>query len=628
MNDEPVERRLTAILAADVVGYGRLMEANEERTLAALRHHRREFFDPTLARYGGRLFKVMGDGFLVEFSSVTSALQCAVDIQRGMPGRNTGVPEDRQIRFRIGINVGDLIVDGDDFFGDGVILATRLEGLARPGGIACSAATRHQIGNKLDINFADQGEIAVKNASQPVHVFFVDLGETSSDTASGLHAKTKGANVSDTPSVAVLPFANVSNDPEQEYFSDGITEDIITDLSKVSGLSVISRNTVFTLKGKALNLEETARNLGVAYLVEGSVRKAGNRVRITVQLVEGVTDRPVWAERYDRDLTDIFAVQDEITHAVVEQLKVTLLPEEKKAIEKEQTGSPEAYNAYLRGAEYLRNRTKTSLLSARQLFTQAVEFDPEYARAYAGMANCATWLKTHHGADISVADILSITDKALAIDPDLADAHAARGAALWIDDRREEAIAAFERALAIDPDSYEALFYAARFYETIGNFESAAVHYTRATEIRPDDYQAPLRLSEALFSLARPDTARQYTQIGIKRAEVALKLHPENSRPAQLGAAALARIGEPEQAKAWLRRAMEIDPDDNHMRYNAACAYAQIGEIDLAFEMLDLWIEKAATNLLLWFQADPDLNPIRDDPRYQRLLDRANSSRS
>ncbi|SHJ19398.1 adenylate cyclase [Shimia gijangensis] len=625
MENEPIERRLTAILAADVVGYGRLMEANEERTLAALKHHRREFFDPTLAKHGGRLFKVMGDGFLVEFSSVTRALQCAVEIQRGMPGRNTGVPEDRQIRFRIGINVGDLIVEGDDFFGDGVILATRLEGLAKPGGIACSAFTRSQIGNKIDVDFADQGEIAIKNASKPVHVYFVELSERSSDKSSGLHTHAKDTLISDNPSVAVIPFANVSNDPEQEYFSDGITEDIITDLSKVSGLSVISRNTVFTLKGKALNLEETAKNLGVSYLVDGSVRKAGNRVRITVQLVEGVTDQPIWAERYDRDLTDIFAVQDEITHAVVDQLKVTLLPEERKAIEQEQTGSPEAYNAYLRGAEFLRNRTKSSLLSARQLFSQAVEFDPEYAKAYAGIANCATWLKTHHGADITIEEILSITDKALAIDPDLADAHAARGAAMWIDDRRNEAISAFEQALSIDPDSYEALFYAARFFETIGNFENAAVHYTRATEVRPDDYQAPLRLSEALFSLQRPETAKQYTQIGIKRAQEALKLHPENSRPAQLGAAALARIDEKAKAKAWLSRAMEIDPDDNHMRYNAACTYAQLGEIDLAFEMLNKWIEKAATNLLLWFQKDPDLGPIRNDPRYQGLLDRAQS---
>ena len=196
---------------------------------------------------------------------------------------------------------------------------------------------------------------------------------------------------------------------------------------------------------------------------------------------------------------------------------------------------------------------------------------------------------------------------------------------MWIDDRRDEAITAFEKALSIDPDNYEALFHAGRFFETIGNFETAAVHYTRATEVRPDDYQAPIRLSEALFSLQRPETARQYTQIGIKRAQEALRLHPENSRPAQLGAAAFARIGEKEKAKAWLSLAIEIDPDDNHMRYNAACTYAQLGEIDLSLDMLTLWIEKAGGNLLMWFQTDPDLEPIRNDPRYAKLLNRTNS---
>src|SRR5882724_1644438 len=270
MGEEQVERRLAAILAADVVGYSRLMEANEERTLGALRQHRREFFDPTIAKHGGRIFKVMGDGFLVEFGSVLNAARCAVEIQRGMPDRNVGVPEDRHIKFRIGINIGDVIVDGDDFYGDGVNMAARLEGLAGPGGIACSAAVRNQIGNKLDLEFLDQGEKTVKNIAQPVHVFFINLEMTAS-AATPYSAGNQSRLRSDKPSVAILPFANMSNDPEQEFFSDGITEDIITDLSKVSALFVLSRNTVFTYKGKAQNLERIAKDLGVSYVVEGSV---------------------------------------------------------------------------------------------------------------------------------------------------------------------------------------------------------------------------------------------------------------------------------------------------------------------------------------------------------------------
>jgi adenylate cyclase len=622
MNEENIKRRLAAILAADVVGYSRLMEANEERTMGALKQHRREFFDPTVTKHGGRIFKVMGDGFLIEFSSVINAARCAVEIQCGMLVRNVGVPEDRHIKFRIGINVGDLIVEGDDFYGDSVNLASRLEGLANPGGIACSAAARSQVGNKLGLEFLDQGEMTVKNMTQPVQVFFVNLAESIATIAPKAETSTHPVAFTDKPSVAVLPFANMSSDTEQEFFSDGITEDIITDLSKVSGLSVLSRNTVFTLKGKALNLENVARQLGVSYLVEGSVRKSGSRVRITAQLIEGATDRHIWADRYDRDLTDIFALQDEITQTIVEQLKVKLLPEEKEAIGQVQTDSADAYTAYLRGADFLRHRTKSSLQHAQQLFTRAVELDPNYARAYASMANCATWLKSHHGSEITVGEILAITDKALEIDSNLADAYAARGAAMWIDDRRSEAVSAFEQALALAPDSYEAHFYFARFLATIGDFEQATGHYMRAIEIQSDDYQAPLGLAEAYIPLGRLGKVYEYAQIGLKRAEEALRLYPESSRPAQLGATMLAYLGETEKAREWLKLAMEIDADDNHMRYNAACTYARLGEVDRAFDLLEVWVENAASNLRLWFKNDPDLEPIRDHPRYQKLLER------
>ena len=399
MSEEHVERRLAAILAADVVGYSRLMETNEERTLSSLRRHRREFFDPTVARHGGRIFKVMGDGFLIEFASVLNAARCAVEIQRGMPERNAGVPEDRHFKFRMGINLGDLIVDGDDFHGDGVNLAVRLQGLAPPGGIACSAAVRNEVGNKLDLDFADQGDKRVKNIAQPVRVYFADWGQpAAANTGQFLFGGVRP----DKPSLAVLPFANLSNDPEQEFFSDGITEDIITDMSNVSGLFVLSRNTVFAYKGRAQNLERIAKELGVAYVVEGSVRKAGNRVRINAELIEGATDGHLWAARYDRDLTDIFAVQDDITKAIVEQLKVKLLPEEKKEIEHAPTENVEAYTHYLRGREYYHIASKANHLMAKQNFARAIELDPNYARAYAGIAVCDSRLKSHYGVDIPV----------------------------------------------------------------------------------------------------------------------------------------------------------------------------------------------------------------------------------
>ncbi len=415
----------------------------------------------------------------------------------------------------------------------------------------------------------------------------------------------------------------MSNDPEQEFFSDGITEDIITDLSKVSGLFVLGRNTVFTYKGKAVNLEQIAKQLGVAYLVEGSVRKAGNRVRINAQLIEGATSGHIWADRYDRDLTDIFAIQDEITKTIVEQLKVKLLPEEKRAIEQAPTDNVEAYTHYLRGRELLHTSIKSSLILGRRMFARAAELDPRFARAYAGMANCDSRLYSRHGVAISADEILATTRKALTLDSNLAEAHAARGQALMIGGRPAEAASAFEQALALDPNCYEANQLYAEFCVKKGDFEPAARHYLRAMEIQPGDYQAPMFLTTVLRSLGHPEEAAKYARLGVKRAEEALRLHPESSKPAQNGAVALAYLGERERAKEWLARALAIDPDDNLARYNAACTYSLLGEIDRAIDLLEVCLQQVGADMKLWFKNDFDLDPIRTHPRYQKLLELA-----
>lgn len=620
MAAEQVERRLAAILAADVVGYSRLMEANEERTVGILKHHRREFFDPTVAKHGGRIFKVMGDGFLVEFGSVLGAARCAVEIQLGMPERNAGIPEDRHIEFRIGINLGDIIVDGDDFYGDGVNLAARLESLAGPGGIACSATVRAQVGNKLDLDFVDQGEVAVKNIAQPVHVYFINLGQAAQ---TGPAAPASGrVRRSDKPSIAVLPFANMSNDPEQEFFSDGITEDIITDLSNVSGIFVLGRNTVFTYKGRAVNLVQAARDLGVTYVIEGSVRKAGNRVRINAQLIEGATGGHIWAQRYDRDLTDIFAIQDEITQTIVGALKVKLLPEEKKAIEQAPTGNVDAYAQYLRGRDFYWSATRTNLLMAKQNFARAIELDPLYARAYAGLATCDALLKSRHGVDVPVDKILATADKALSIDPNLAEAHAARGMACMGADRRAEAVAAFEQAFALDSKCYQAHNFYAGLCASDGNHELALTHYMRALDLQPDDYQSAMMLASVLRSLKRQDESEIYARLALKRAEAALRLHPESAKAALVGAIELAALGEGERALEWLARGLAIDPEDNLARYNAACVYAHLGETDRAIDLLEVWIGQTGIDFKRWFQNDSDLDSIRGHPRYPKLLER------
>jgi adenylate cyclase len=613
-----MERRLSAILATDVVGYSRLMGANEVGTLTSLKTHRAELIDPTIAQHQGRVVKLTGDGMLIEFPSVVNAVECATEIQRDMPVRNAGVAEDRRIEFRMGINLGDVIVDDDDIFGDGVNVAARLESVAKPGGIAVSQSVRDNVGNRLDLEFEDIGEQQLKNIEFPVRVYNVLLGDAPARPKNTAEAEVADA---DKPSIAVLPFNNMSGDPEQEYFSDGISEDIITDLSKISGLFVVGRNTSFGYKGMSPRLQSVASDLGVKYLLEGSVRKAGQRVRVNAQLIDGSNGGHLWADRYDRDLTDIFAIQDEITQSIVEQLKIRLLPKEKKAITQAPTDNVEAYNFYLRGRQLFHAFTRSFLILAKEMFAKAVEIDPNYARAYAGMASCTARLWGMYNVPTNADELLAITDKALALDPNLAEAHSARAEALANSGRRDEARTAYERALELDPNNFDANLSYARFSVTEGQFEPAIKHYLRALEIQPDDCQAPMLLQIVYRSIGRIEESEKYGRLGLKRAEEQLKIHPENSRPAQLGAVTLASLGEKQLAMKWLERTMLIDPDDNNARYNAACTYAQLGEIDRAMEMLVEWSKHCGAEQEMWFLHDSDLDPVRDHSRYPELLE-------
>ena len=611
-----MERRLAAILAADVVGYSRLMGTDEAGTLDALTNLRSEFIDSKIAEHQGRTVKVSGDGLLLEFPSVVNAVRCAAEIQRGMRDRNTNVPQERRIEFRIGVNLGDVIVQDEDIFGDGVNVAARLERIAKPGGIAISGSVRDQIGNRLDLVFEDMGEHKLKNIEQPVRVYSLSQEEsTIANTA---------PNPDQRPSIAVLPFSNMSGDPEQEYFSDGITEDIITDLSKISGLWVTARNTVFTYKGKPVKVEQIARDLGVAYILEGSVRKAGTRVRVTGQLISARDGGHLWADRFDRDLTDIFAIQDEITRAIVDQLTVKLLPQEKKSIERPQTDNIEAYTYYLRGREFLHRHTKSYYQVARRMFTRATELDPRYARAYAGIAACDSFLFYHYfqyETAEAIENIMAATGKALELDDGLAEAHACRGVALTFAKRFEEAETELERAIALDPNSFEAHYFYARYCFVRGELGRTAALFERAGEVKPDDYQSWCLLIHVYRSLGRTDKIEGAARKGIALAEKELALHPENPRPAALGAAGLLAIGETERAREWLARALAIDPDDLLTLYNAACNYAHLGEAERALDLLERFIPLANDLNRAWIKHDSDFDSLRRHPRFQKILE-------
>ncbi len=450
------ERRLAAVLAADMVGYSRLMEVDETGTLARLKTHRIELIDPAIAKNRGRIIKTTGDGMLVEFHSVADAVLCAAEIQRRMARRNSDVSPARWMQFRIGINLGDVIVEQGDIFGDGVNVAARLEMLAEPGGICVSGAVRDQVGQRLeDVEFDDLGDQSVKNIARPIRVFRVRLEKDPKTAPENPKDAAVAPAISKKPSIAVLPLVNMSGDPEQEFFADGLTEDIITELSRFHDLLVISRNSTFVYKGKAVKVQEVAREFGVDYILEGSVRKAGDRIRATVQLIDAETDRHIWAERYDRKLEDIFAIQDEMTRAIVATLPGRVEAATHDRAKRKPTDNMAAYECVL-AAKVLHHRsTREDNAEAQRLLNRALALDPNYAHAHAwkacvlGQTWVYDWCADREVTFQQVAAELEIT---LALDDNDSDVHRILAALNLNRDDHDKAAYHQERALALNPN--------------------------------------------------------------------------------------------------------------------------------------------------------------------------------
>ena len=424
-------RKLAAILAADVVGFSRLTGADEDRTLARLRALRSDLIDPTISVHNGRVVKRTGDGAIVEFRSVVDAVRCAIEVQNAMTERNAGVPPDRRIEFRIGVHLGDVVEEADgDLMGDGVNIAARLEGIAKPGAICLSEDAFRQVRARLDLAVSDLGETRLKNIAEPVRVYSLAVGlpaEVKPATPQAVAEKRAAAvALPDKPSIAVLPFQNMSGDPEQEYFADGISEDIITALSKLSQLFVIARNSSFTFKGKTVPVREIGKTLGVRYVLEGSVRKAGNRVRITAQLIDATYDGHLWAERFDRDLSDIFAVQDDVTGQIVGALSLNLTQGDRRRMMAEQTLNMEAFECFLRGRELWWRHAKEPNAQGRDLLLRATELDPNFAPAWGWLAAAhihdyvSQWTES---PSLSLELGVELANRAAALDPQLHIAH-------------------------------------------------------------------------------------------------------------------------------------------------------------------------------------------------------------
>ena len=571
MAEGRVERRLAAILCADVAGYSRLMGTDEEGTLAVLKSDRRELIDPLIAQHRGRIFKTTGDGLLIEFASVVDAVRCAVVLQQGMEDRNANRPGPERIRFRIGINLGDVIHDEGDMFGDGVNVAARLQTLAEPGKICVSASVRDQVGEKLPIGFADMGQHGVKNIARPVHAYRVEKRSAPRvDPADDAAAAPLA--LPDRPSIAVLPFSNMSGDPEQDYFVDGMVEDVITGLSRIKWLFVIARNSSFAYKGKSPDIRQVGRELGVRYVLEGSVRRAAGRVRITGQLIEAESGRHIWAERYDRAIDDVFALQDEITASVVGAIEPSLRRAEIERVRRKRPDSLDAYDLVLRAIPLVDTPMPDGASQALQLLEQALAHEPDYALAHGYAAYCHEILFMRAGGreeDRQAA--IRHAHAAITHGRDDAMALTFGGFSIgMVEHDRAAAREAFEAAVALSPSSAFTYIMGSIVCGLAVEAERAIEWGEQALRLSPFDpfaFGAWHAVAIARFRQGRYEDAANAARKAIQR-------NPGFSYPHVILAAALVKLGQADEAKAAAARVLGLQPGFSIGEFCAANAPA------------------------------------------------------
>jgi adenylate cyclase len=551
-----LERRLAAILAADVVGYTRLMGADETGTLRRLSELRQQVLEPLIVEHHGRIVKLMGDGLLVEFASVVNALTCAVAWQNGVAQREAAADEDKRFKFRIGINLGDVIVEGDDIHGDGVNIAARLEGQAEPGGICLSGDAYRQAKGKVEADFEDLGDHDLKNVAEPVRVYRIAGDRSSTGVVSPAREPLA---LADKPSIAVLPFENMSGDPEQEYLVDGITEDIITELSRFRDLFVIARNSSFSYKGKSVKVQNIGRDLSVAYVVEGSVRKSGNRLRVNAQLIEAATGKHMWAERYDRELQDIFTVQDEIAQII----SAVIIPEIGQAEQKRARRRPpqnlSAWEYYQRGLWHMYRFTRDDLIEARGLFESTIQRDPEFAAAYSGLAY-ALLQEVMYSEPENPNELLRVALDAArrGVELDTHDSFArfVLGRVHVMHHELEIACAEFETAIDLNPSFAYPYFGLGIALLDLSRFEQAHEKFKIAQRLSPRDPHAWAFIHYQAWPL-----------LGLKRYEEVIGLERRALRNPNAGfwpyiplLAALGQLGRKDEAKKELEKLQELQP--------------------------------------------------------------------
>ena len=552
-----VERRLAAILAADVAGYSRLIRADEEGTLASVGAVLKDLFEPKVAEHKGRIVKLMGDGVLAEFGSVMGAIQMAHQVQEAIAARNLEFPQDRRILFRMGVNLGDVVIDGDDIHGDGVNLAARLESQAEPGGICISASVYEQVRDRLDILFRDLGERELKNINRPVRVWQWVAGESPSESTGTDWSPP--LELPDKPSIAVLPFDNMSGDPEQEYFSDGISEDLTTALSRFDQLFVIARNSAFAYKGEAVDVKRVGRELGVRYVLEGSVRRAGERVRVNAQLIDAEIDRHVWAERFDRQMDDVFELQDDIVARIAATVGPEITLAEIERARSKRPGTLDAWDYYLRAIAAFHNMTKDDVDEAISLLKQAIDVEPDFANAHALLALCYLHIGMHgwvRPARQAFEEAERVANEAIRLGPSSPETHQAIALVLWATGKSEQAITAAKRAIDLNPNFAEAYVVLGLALTFFGDLEEGLAACQKAERCSPRDTRGS-RLYDAMghayFMLGNYENA-------IEASKKCLHQDPSMYGGVVTMAGSYACLGRKAEAKRWIDELLRLIP--------------------------------------------------------------------
>jgi len=613
-----MQRTLVALWFADIAGYS-ARAAEDEVGALRLVEILQALSRQIVRRYNGRVVKLFGDAVLAEFPSTEMAVRAAAALSKeyGEQSAATG----RAHNLRVGVHLGDVAVGSDgDLYGDGVNAAARIQEAAEAGQVVLSQDVWRQLRGRSEFRFQSLGERSLKGVGA-ISLYAVNVEkEATQSPASGITRLSPPAEKEGIRSVAVLPFVDLSAERDQEYLSDGVAEEILNVLTKVGGLHVPARTSCFAFRAADVDAREIGKRLGVEALLEGSIRKAGNRLRITVQLIDAQNGYRLWSERFDRELDDIFAIQDEIARRVVDALGLSLTQREERRLLERSTNNVPAYEFYLRGRKLFQKWTRQNIELARKMFQRAIELDPDFADAWAGLATAHVHL---FGRDNEphLEKAREASDHALKLDPESAEAHVAAGQGFSMEQRYVDAAKEFERAIELDPALFDAYYYYGRACFKSGDSDKSLRLFQQAQDVRPEDYEAIYLTSLVLRLLGRNEESRAADERAIKSVRKHLELNPDDARAYVLGAGALARLGERDEAKQWCERAMSLAPDDDAVLYNAACALARLGEDERALNMLQRAIEAGLAGGD-WVVRDPDWERLRDNPRFQALAKR------